>query len=178
MLLAVNFIAFQLGWLGAVLGAANGMPWLGPLLLVIVLGVHLRLAANPVAEIGIACAAAIIGVWFDSLLVAAGYVAYPSGQWHPALAPYWIVAMWVLFATTLNVSLRWLRRSTALAVLFGAVGGPLSYLAGERLGGIEIVDTSAALLFLAVGWAAALPLLISLAVQFESDRQTSAGEFA
>jgi hypothetical protein len=30
MRLLVNFVAFQLGWFACVLGAAQGLPWLGP----------------------------------------------------------------------------------------------------------------------------------------------------
>ncbi len=30
MRLLLNFAAFQIGWFACVLGAANGFPWLGP----------------------------------------------------------------------------------------------------------------------------------------------------
>ena len=91
------------------------------------------------------------------VLVASGWVSYPSGQWHAALAPYWIVAMWIGFATTLNVSLGWLKGRYWLATLFGAAGGPLAYLAGAKLGGITLVSSDAAPLALALGWAAIMP---------------------
>jgi hypothetical protein len=46
--------------------------------------------------------------------------------------------MWIAFATTLNVSMRWLRGRPELALLFGAVGGPLAFYAGERLGAVTV----------------------------------------
>ena len=66
--------------------------------------------------------------------MAAGWLEYPSGILLSNTAPHWIVAMWVLFASTLNVSLRWLRGRWALATLLGAVAGPLAYYGGAGLG--------------------------------------------
>jgi hypothetical protein len=80
------------------------------------------------------------------------------------LAPYWIVAMWVLFATTLNVGMRWLRRSTAIAAVAGAIGGPLAFFAGASIGAVELVSPAIALIAIGIGWAVMLPLLVKLTV--------------
>ena len=45
----------------------------------------------------------------------AGWLAYPSGTFIAGLAPYWIVGMWMLFATTLNITFRWLHERMWLA---------------------------------------------------------------
>ncbi len=158
-----NFVAFQLGWFGCVLGAANGTPAIGPVIVLAAAGLHLRLAARPVREAALLLAAAAIGLVFDSALVRAGWLSYPNGILWAGTAPYWIIALWVAFATTLNVSLRWLRGRPWIAAAFGAVGGPLSYLAGARLGAVEILDQQAAVAALALGWAAITPLLVALA---------------
>jgi hypothetical protein len=73
----------------------------------------------------------------------------------------------MLFATTLNVSLRWLRGRPLLGALLGAVGGPLAYLAGAKLGGIELLEPALALSALAAGWALLLPLLQRLATELD-----------
>ena len=70
--------------------------------------------------------------------------------------------MWMLFATTLNVSMRWLRGRPKLAAIFGLIGGPASYIAGQKLGGIVLDNEFAALLALAIGWAVIMPVLIWL----------------
>ena len=77
---------------------------------------------------------------FDSFLVAAGWVTYKAGLFSDYLAPYWIITMWMLFATTLNVSMRWLRGKPWLAAFFGCFGGPTTYLAGQKLGGIVLLN--------------------------------------
>ena len=165
--LAINFVAFQLGWFACVLGAANGAPWFGPLVVAGAVLLHLLRAQRPTAELQLVACAMLLGLVVDSLLLASGWLRYPSGMWLPGLAPYWIVAMWGLFATTLNVSLGWLRGRPLLGVLMGAVGGPLSYLAGEKLGGIELLAPTAALAALAVAWGIAMPVLAWLAVRLD-----------
>lgn len=163
MSILVNFLAFQAGWFASVLGAARDMPWVGPAVVLAIVVLHLRHAKRPDLEAGLLVASGIIGLFFDSLLVALGWVTYPSGLISTSLAPYWIVTMWVLFATTLNSSMAWLKGRHGLAAVLGAIAGPLSYIAGAKLGGIEFVERAGALLFLAIGWAAAMPVLITLA---------------
>ena len=177
MSLLINFIAFQLGWFACVLGAANGMPWLGPIVVAAAVVLHLVRARRPRPELWLICSAMVLGLAVDSLLLATGWLSYPSGLWLPGLAPYWIVAMWALFATTLNVSMGWMRGRPLLAVVMGAVGGPLSYLAGQKLGGIELNQTTYALAALAVAWAVAMPLLSWLAARLDGVRETTVPGF-
>jgi hypothetical protein len=75
--------------------------------------------------------------------------------------------MWVLFASTLNVSLRWLRGRWLTAAVLGAAAGPLAYYAGAQLGGVVISDPLFAMAALAVGWASFMPLLIKLSTRLD-----------
>ncbi len=158
-----NFVLFQYGWFACVLSAAALAPWFGALSAVAVIAIHLWLAPRRHAELALIGAAVILGALWDSLLVAFGWLRYPSGMIAPWLAPYWILALWAIFATTMNVSLRWLRDRTALAALFGALGGPLAFYAGHRLGAVEIADMTTTLAVLAAGWAVLTPALLALA---------------
>lgn len=161
----VNFVTLELAWLACVLGGANDRALAGTLVATAVIGLHLFLAERPRAEALLIAAVAGIGLTWDSVLVALGLFSYPTGSFAPGLAPYWIVAMWAVFATSLNLSLSWLKGRPWLAVCVGLVGGPLSYLAGERLGGVQIADTTLALGAQAIGWAVLLPLLAHLATR-------------
>lgn len=167
MQLLLNFLTFQVGWFSSVIGAAQQMPWLGPLAALLALALHFYHARRPVQELVLILSCAVIGAAFDSLLVASRWVEYSSGLFSESLAPYWIITMWMLFATTLNVSLRWLRGRDALAAVFGLVGGPVTYLAGQKLGGITLIDETAALTALALGWAVIMPLLLRLSAAFD-----------
>ena len=171
MRIIVNFLLFQLAWFACVLGGAHALPWLGPLVVFGIVIHHLAAAADARAEAVLLLVAGLIGAVFDSLLVSTGWLMYPSGQWFASMAPYWIVTMWIAFATTLNVSLTWLRGRTPLAVAFGALGGPLAYYAGMRLGGVTFVEPSLVLSALAVGWGLITPLLVASAARLEGRRK-------
>ena len=162
MLLLMNIVVFQIAWLSSVVGAASDMPWIGPLTVLAAVAIHLRFARKPFDEVVLLLICALIGVVFDSLLVSAGWVTYKSGLFSAYIAPYWIITMWVLFATTLNVSMRFLRGKPKVAAAFGFYGGPASYLAGQALGGIVLTNQVAALLALAIGWAVIMPFLMWL----------------
>ena len=167
MLLLLNFAAFQVGWFSSVIGGAREMPWLGPVAAAVALAIHFHYARRPRQEFMLILSCALIGAAYDSVLVAAGWVEYSSGLFNEYMAPYWIITMWMLFGTTLNVSMRWLRGRERLAALFGLFGGPMASIAGEKLGGIVLVDQFAALAALGIGWAGMMPLLLRLSETFD-----------
>lgn len=160
--LVVNFILFQLGWFVCVLGAASDIPWAGTLGVVVILAHHLHSANNAEKELQLLSLVLTIGFTWDSLLVAFGILEFNSGLFHSALAPHWIIAMWALFSTTLNVSMSWLKGRYLLSAVFGAVGGPLAYYAGAKLGAVSMPSEVAALVALATGWSIIMPTLVLL----------------
>ena len=111
-----------------------------------------------------------LGTAVDSAQQALGWIRYvgePLAGLHP-LAPAWIAALWLLFPITFHSSLGWLRRRPFLAALFGAVGGPLGYLGGERLGALEIgSERWTSLGGLALAWGLAMPALLWLAERLD-----------
>jgi len=162
MNLLINITAFKLGWLSSVFGGAQQLPWLGPLVVFIAVAIHLARAERPRSEFMLIVSCGLIGAVFDSVLVAAGWVTFPSGMISDSMAPYWIITMWMLFGTTINMSMRWMRGRPLLAAAFGLVGGPMAYFAGHKIGGIVFVDQTAALAMLGIGWAVIMPLLMHL----------------
>ena len=166
----VNALAFKIAWLSTIFGAANAMPMLGPLVVLVAVTIHLRLAREPRREIALILMTAAVGLAWDSALVTAGWLAYPTGTIVTGLAPYWIVGMWILFATTLNVSFRWLQERPALAAAMGGVFGPLSYQAGAAAGAVELVQPVAALTALGIAWALLMPGLLMIARQLDGVR--------
>lgn len=165
--LIVNVAAFQAGWFACVVGAARGWPWVGTLLAAVIVASHVSRAARPAQELRLIGAALVIGAVFDSSLAALGWLTFTSGTLIDGTAPHWILAMWALFATTLNVSLNWLKRRFVIAALLGAAAGPLSYWAGERLGAVVLTGPVLALAALSIGWAIVMPVLTMLACRYD-----------
>ena len=162
-----NFLLFQLGWFACVLGGANQLGWLGSLLAISVITWHLLRAQQPTAEIRLLLIAFAIGLLFESLLSLTGISQYSSGLVVEGFPPHWMVLMWPLFATTLNVSMRWMKMLALpwVALLAGLLA-PASYVAGQRLGAISFNDTLLALSVIALGWAILFPLLITSAKRY------------
>lgn len=168
MAVAVNFFLFQAGWFACVLGAARGFPWHGALVALLIAAFIVFRSQRPRDELALVAAAAVAGFAFDSALALTGWVDFEGAVPAPLLAPVWMVALWALFATTLNVSLRWLREWPVLGMLFGAVGGPVAYYAGERLGALQFTAPLPGLAAVAAGWALATPILFTLARRLEA----------
>ncbi len=165
--LVLNVIAFQFGWFACVLGAAHDQPWLGSAVVAVLVAVHLATAIRPAVEVRLVAAALVIGLVWETLLLAGGWIEYSTGVVWAGVAPLWIVMLWALFAITLNSSLGWLKGRLLVAAVFGAVGGPLAYWGGVRLGALVFVEPLFAVIALAVGWAVLTPMLVVLAQRLE-----------
>jgi len=178
MRLLINLIAFQLGWFACVLGGANGMPWVGVTAVAVIAVYHLWSAALPGREALLLAIAGAIGAVWDGLLTGFGWMVYPSGIFYQWLAPTWIIAMWIGFATTFNISLSWLKERWFLASALGAVGGPLAYFAGAELGGVTFPDPLVALTVIAGGWSFIMPMLLAIAGRLDGFAAAPAGSAA
>ena len=172
----VNFVLFQLGWFACVLGAANDHPWLGPAAVVAILVIHfLVVSRHRRAEGKLVAVAALFGFALDSAFEATDVLRYEGSvvEW---LCPPWIVALWLLFATTFDHSLRWLAGRPWLAAAFGAIGGPLSYGAGARLGALSFGDpTWRTVVITSIAWGALMPAAFAVAQRWVGDREMRDG---
>jgi hypothetical protein len=162
----LNIIGFQIGWFACVLGAAYGYPLLGPLVALPVIGLHLMRQADRSPELALMCLVALIGSTYDQTLMWFDLVNYSASLWSLDWLPIWMITLWLLFATTLNVSLKWLQDRYLLAAVFGFIGGPLAYWGGAKLGAIHWLRHDELLLALAIGWAVLMPILVWLAAHF------------
>jgi len=154
-----NFLAYQLAWFAVILGAAAGRAWLGATVALLVTAAHLWLRRDRF-ELRLVALCALIGVLVDSTLAMTGQVRF-AAAWPADLAPYWMVSLWIVFATTLNHSLRWLMRRPVAAALAGAAGGPLAYLAGAKLGALTLTTPATTLPLIALLWT---PAMIALSM--------------
>ena len=159
----LNFAMFYLGWFACVLCAGRGQLWLGPAMVGVLLLVHLSVAANRAQEARLILAIGLLGFSIDTLQASAGLYAFTHTSIVPWLCPLWMVALWMIFATTLNSSMAWLAGRYRVAAALGALCGPVSYVAGARLGAIELSSNALVSLGgIALVWALAMPTLLLL----------------
>lgn len=166
----VNFAVFQVVYVACVFGAAGGNAWIGPLAGAVLLPLNLPFAADRRRELRLWALAGVVGLAVDSAFLSAGLIGFPEFArlgpefgWPAALVPLWIVTLWVAFGSLLTSSLAWLGRSSALAVAFGAVGGPFSFWSGSKIGATELPGGSMAFVALGLEYAVLLPILLRIA---------------
>ncbi|MBD2859460.1 DUF2878 domain-containing protein [Spongiibacter sp. KMU-158] len=159
----INFLIYQIGWLGAALSASSAMSLLSALCCVAALLIHLWVVEQSERgrELRLAGFALVLGAVWESTLNLTGVVAYAGDG--GGIAPLWIITMWPLFALTLNYSLAWMHGKFMVAVLLGAIGGPAAFYGGQKLGAVELLLGWPSLLILGLGWAVLFPLLQFLA---------------
>ena len=165
--LAINFIGFQIGWFACVIGAAKGYPLLATAIASLIIVLHLCRVNKVYSELSLIISAIVIGFIWESILATSHWLSYDLAADSIVFAPLWLVAMWALFATTINLSMAWLKQRWLLASFMGSVFGPLAFIAGEKLGAVQFIDRPSALLALALGWASLMPLLLWLADLFK-----------
>jgi hypothetical protein len=160
----LNYLAFQAGWFACVWGAGQGMVWLGPLFVAIVMAVQAGMLARMTRrEVYFIVIGGTIGLSLDTGMILAG-VYDPVRKIMPwPLAPVWIIALWVLFTGSFSLSFQWLHGRPLYASLLGAVAAPLSYAAGERMGAASM-NPSFLKSYVAFGivWGVTVPALFAM----------------
>lgn len=172
-----NFLLFQAAWFVAVGGAARGSAWIGTVAVAVIAAVYLALSPTPLRDALYLAAAGLAGTLADSALASLGLITYPgTGEAFAPLVPPWIGALWIAFATLPRFSLAWLAPHRALAALLGAIGGPLSFWAGTRMGSIATgADPLLTYTALSVEYALATPLLLRLVPRYQGAPPRLAG---
>ena len=152
----INFILFQSIWFILILAEAHESFYglvIG-FLLILVQYWHGKLM---VPDFKLILASVIVGFAHDTSLNYFKFIQY-NIDFNTYYSPFWIIGLWISFALTINHSLAWLGNKKLLQMIFGLIGGPLAYIAGEKLGAIYMINTMT-LYALALSWACITPLL-------------------
>ena len=168
-LIIFNFVAFQLLWWACVLSAKGS--WETSLLCLIILLVlfHLQSIEGWQQALPLLLTA-VTGCIFDQVIYRMGYVDF--GSVSATYIPSWMIGLWLAFACTLDVSMRWLQTKLWLAALLGFLFGPLAYIAAESMGAVQFTASTLTLAWIAAEWAIALPLLLWIRAFFNASTLT------
>lgn len=151
-----SFLAMQLGWFACVMGAARGVTWLGPLVVLVTLAIHVRGQQHRGREVALLVLASVAGFAIDTALLRTGLTRMPGAN----VAPMWIVVLWPNFAATTarGSTLQSLARRPLVAAVLGAVCGPLAYASGVKMGAVVLGPGYIPLIAIGAVWAAFVPL--------------------
>lgn len=157
----INVIGFQILWWWCVLCGQQGADLLAITVVLLVCAAHLHWVekwsdALPILTI------TLFGCALDQAMFHFHHVGFPHQDSEANWIPLWIAGLWLAFACTLNVSMRWLQGRWWLALILGAIFGPLAYLGAEKLDAVQLKQGNTTLIFLAVGWGLLFPCLLRI----------------
>ena len=174
----VNLVCFKVSWVVTVYGAIQGAPWLGLLWVLGWITVFFLWQKQDKREWIFLLGCAAIGYILDSVLILTGYIKFPIEVQYGFLSPLWMIALWLNMAATFRYALGWLRNRFFLGAIIGMILGPVAYVGGEKLGGIQLVG---GMLPVAIEWLIAIPIILylekisRLKVSMESDNSRKTG---
>lgn len=155
------YLVHHVVWLVCVVGAARGFGTLAALACAPVLVWHMAVERRRVSPWRWTLPVAAIGVVTDSALGALGVLQFHSTPWPDWIAPPWLIAVWVVFASAVPALMGWLRGRLLVAATLGAVGGPLAYSGGAALGAASLPEPQFSILALVITWGILTPALVA-----------------
>lgn len=169
----LNLVSLNIGWFASVLGAGNGLPWLGPAVVAVLALAHLayfRFDRNIALFYACAC---LLGIIADGALVLTDQLAFPSHAQLLTPLALWMPAMWVNFATAMHLSLSFFKGRYIIGAILGLISAPGTYYAGVVFDAVILRDPlPISMGAVGVEWLIAFPLLIWLAGVFQPAART------
>jgi len=158
------------------MGGAASYDGLAALPAVIVVMLHLGLNCSLWrGELWLIAGVTLLGLIVETAFISLGALHYAGSEAGAMLPPLWILALWLAFGTLPNGSLHWLKGKTLLQIGLGAALGPLSYVAGVRLGAATLGEPEwLSIIVIGIGWGLAMPIMFRLAKRLEAGLQSSA----
>ncbi len=164
----LNAGLFQLVWFGSVLGAGVYQSLSYAVVALVLLVLSLRLHQRQRSDLWLVLIALPAGWLLDTLWIRLGVLDYGD----TLTAPTWILLMWIGVALTVNHSLVILRDRPLLGALVVAVFAPVSYLAGQRLGAVDVPDVQR-LWMVCLSWGLLFYLMFRLALRLSESTAAS-----
>ena len=157
----LNVIGFYVCWWMTIFGAISETYFIGPLLTLVFVILHLYKITNHRKEDIFLVISFFLGLFIESLLLNCGIIIHKGVFVKFNLAPLWAVSLWVCFASTLLHSFKWLSKQYLISALLGILSAPMIYFSMESLGVISFeIDKVYIALFVSVLWGLFMPLFI------------------
>ena len=157
-----NLLFFATAWLAAVLLAGQSMGWLGGLVALTVVLLHVCLCRERISEIKTLLMVTILGSAWESVMVNLGWIHY-LGSADPAVLPGWLIAAWMAFAMTLNHGLAAFKEHPMSAAITGALASPIAWYGAQELGALEMANSPETLMIISASWLVLLPVFSKIA---------------
>ena len=153
MMVILNIVLLNVLWFACVLGASNGLLWPAVACLFVLLMVTYIYEDINKKDFQVIVFSLLFGGIIDGFLHASGLLVYAS-PFHQLsyLPPVWILFLWIGFAASIKIGMKWFLDNPILGVLVMTIGSPLSYFSASKLGAVQFGNMPDAMIVIALGW--------------------------
>gem|GEM_PF-370629 len=135
---AFDQAGFLIGFLTSMAAAGQGVLWLGPLAVLLVVTVRLLRDDDRAGAVKLITLVTLCGIGIDNVLGASGVMRYNHLVGGIGLCPLWAIFLWInLSAKLTNLSPR-IQGRYGLAASVGGFLTPLAYIVGQKFGAVEL----------------------------------------
>lgn len=160
----INFILFDFAWFACVFSGVHNTPLIAVAVVLVVLTYNFMMRKEHfLSDLKLILTVSAIGFCLDSFNLLIDVFNLHGSPRFVYLCPLWLFMLWMAFSTILRNSLSWLEGRYWLGCLLGAFSGSTSYLAGARMGAVNVNSWGFATVVIAIEWALVMPLFIWLA---------------
>jgi hypothetical protein len=154
-------LGFQVVWFACAWGASHHYPLLPIIVSLAYLNTYISKQVQKKQAYLFLLKMLALGFLLDSILGFSKLITFASAYPEPFafLQPWWLSLLWLCFAASAKVSFSWLENRQYVAVLLGALTGPIAYYSGVQLGAILQIQALGYVL-LSAGWAGTMFILI------------------
>ena len=156
----INFVLIKVAWAACVVGGT--LP--GALIIAVMLGLCFyqgRWQRERRFVVGLA----LLGLTLDSVWIHLGILDFGSGTLqlgNLALAPLWIILLWIAVGLSLFEALGFFIRRPVLGGVIVGAAAPLSYSTGAQFGAV-VIPSTAMLMVIALVWVVVFGIVFELA---------------
>lgn len=155
---AIAIILFKIGWLSCVFGRQEGLETYLPIVVLLILFVNFKFVLDfPFRSLPLYFILVALGIGMDlGMLELGAYKAIPEGP----IFPGWLFYLWLFFPLNFFHYFTFLDGRKWIAMIIGAIGGPLSYSLGPNVGLLEFNNYSLGII--SVAWALYFLIAVTL----------------
>lgn len=159
MIKIVNFVLFYFGWFICI-AWHNLAACIACLAICLANALIMRYKSK---EILIIILIALLGYTNDWIATSLGIFNFSNSQKYYSLQNLWLLSLWLLFITTFNASLNFIKPYKTLTLgLLGCLSGLISYYSGIRFEVFTTDNILFSLIYIGVNWMFLFPLLFRL----------------
>lgn len=165
-----NSASFYFGWIACISAGATNRPYFGFFIAIALVIAHLIFISRKISlDLLLIVTAFLLGIIVDSSFIHFHIIFYATANpFFENMTPLWVLGVYMIFATSINYSLCWLKNRMVLGMLLGASGGFASYYAGIKTGAATFgKDALTSSVVISLTWATLLPIFYIINHLFE-----------